>query len=93
MEPTHITLEPNEANTDSAAVTLYFPKGATPDIAKRWVQTHGYKAWAIKSGNPTLPKELRLNLWVDVEDKFFNVIRTEKQPLPDQVRFQAHPTC
>lgn len=77
MTPQHVTLEPNEANTDGAAVTLYFAGDVPVEVVER----------SLKAAPPSVG-----GLSVDVSDPFFNVVRTDLQPFPGYSRFQAHPT-
>jgi len=80
VKPTKVTLEPNEKNTQGVALTLYCPNGTTVAEATEWLRT------ADRRDFWSLP------LWVDVEDRFFEVLQAKKQ-LPGFVCFQAHPTC
>jgi hypothetical protein len=77
VSPQHVTLEPNEANSDGTALTLYF----VGDVPAKVVEG------LLKAGPPSVG-----GLSVDVSDPFFNVVRTGLQPFPGYSRFQAHPT-
>jgi hypothetical protein len=70
-------LEICEANTDAYAATLYFPLGTTANQAKHYLVS--------VDGN------LGLELGVDIDDVFFSVKQTKKQP-KNSVRFQADPS-
>ena len=78
MTPVHVTLEPNEENSDAVALTLLCPSGTTVEQAARWVVTN----------DPSVG-----GLGVDIHDQFFCVLKTKDQPVSGLVRFQAHPTC
>ena len=79
----HITLEPNEQNTDGFALTLYFPQGAEVEDAIACLRVVDRQSILHRN----------LPLWVDPDDEFFEVLKTELQPFNGVVRFQAHPTC
>ena len=78
INPIHVTLEPNEANTDGSSMTLYFAYDNVT-IVKQWVEDN--------------PNPYYLPLRVDITDPYFEVHRTDKQPFEcfGIFRFQANP--
>ncbi len=75
----HATLEPNDANTDGYAVTLYYEGDPTTEVVAQDIRT-----------NPLVKK---LGLTADTTDPYFNVELSTAPHAPGLVRVQAHPTC
>ena len=73
-----VTLEPNEANSDGASVTLYFTDAPSESDVLEFVR--GMR-------RPDIP------LWVDTKDPYFSVVRTKHQPRKGETRYQAYPTA
>ena len=78
MKAEHVTTEPNEFNTDGFALTFYLPRGTHVGEAELWLRAANQNDYDVPC-------------WVDFEDRFFEVVRTKKQPFKDLTRFQAHP--
>jgi hypothetical protein len=76
----HATLEPNDANTDGDAVTLYY-EGEPPT------------AEVVAQDLCTNPLAKKLPLTADTTHPYFNVVLSTAPHASGLVRVQAHPTC
>jgi hypothetical protein len=78
IKPIHVTLEPNEDNTDGDAATIYVLPTTTEEEVKDF----------FINGGP----HPGFNIWFSKHEGWANIQKTRKQPFAEYVRWQASQT-
>jgi len=77
IKPIHVTLEPNEDNTDGDAAIIYvLPATTEKEVVDFFM-------------NGPRPN---FNIWFTKEINYIDIKRTKEQPFAEYIRWQANPT-
>ena len=85
-QPSRIALEPCEDNPDGDSLTIYYnDTNVTEEQVGNWL------CGLSREGRRQQMEDLGIDIWADTKSPYFSVSRTETQPFPGHVRFQANP--